>query len=146
VTGSAVRRSNSDHAIADEVRTSPVMESLHVRSYPAIGRRLESRGCPKAPITGMRYILAANKSHVPGRPFSSNDPRSENFRPAPATRSVTTREARTSFEPDCAITRAAACRAIPPISRPRSSISPVWSSARSGRPICWAAEGHILSS
>ena len=51
----------------------------------------------------MRYALAANKSHRPGRPLSSNDPRSENFKPAPATRSVTTRDTNTSFEPDCAV-------------------------------------------
>ena len=60
------------------------------------------------PIADMRYALAANKSHRPGRPLSSNDPRSENFKPAPATRSVTTRDTNTSFEPDCAMTRAAA--------------------------------------
>jgi hypothetical protein len=44
---------------------------------------------------------------------------------APATRSVTTLETRTSSALDCAMTRAAACTAIPPISRPLISISPV---------------------
>src|SRR3979411_2789948 len=56
------------------------------------------------PIADMRYSLAANKAHRPGSPLSANDPRSENFSPAPATRSVTTRETRPSFESDCAIT------------------------------------------
>ena len=46
----------------------------------------------------LRYALAANKSHQPGRPLSSCDPRSANFRPAPATRSVTTLETRTSLD------------------------------------------------
>ena len=43
------------------------------------------------------HALAANKSHRPGRPLSSCEPRSANFRPAPATRSVTTLETRTSL-------------------------------------------------
>jgi hypothetical protein len=34
-------------------------------------------------------MLAAKRSYRPGRPLSSCDPRSENFKPAPATRSVT---------------------------------------------------------
>src|ERR1700681_5037007 len=38
------------------------------------------------------YWTAANKSYRPGTPLSSYDPRSENFRPVPATRSVTTLE------------------------------------------------------
>ena len=67
------------------------------------------------------YWTAANKSYRPGTPLSSYDPRSENFRPVPATRSVTTLDTRTSFEPDCAITRAAAWTAMPPMSRPMSS-------------------------
>jgi hypothetical protein len=57
---------------------------------------------------GPYYKVAANKSQRPGRPFSSCDPRSENFRPAPATRSVTTLDTKTSLDCDCAITRAAA--------------------------------------
>jgi hypothetical protein len=50
-----------------------------------------------APQPSMRYVLAANRSHRPGRPLSSCDPRSENFSPAPATRSVTTLETSTSL-------------------------------------------------
>ena len=42
------------------------------------------------------YAVAANRSHRPGSPLSSDDPRSENFSPAPATRSVTTLETQTS--------------------------------------------------
>ena len=44
---------------------------------------------------GPYYKVAANKSQRPGRPFSSCDPRSENFRPAPATRSVPTLDTKT---------------------------------------------------
>jgi hypothetical protein len=42
------------------------------------------------------YALAANNSHVPGRPLRSRAPRSTNLRPAPAVNSVTTRETQTS--------------------------------------------------
>ena len=63
--------------------------------------------CRRSAKAEVRHMLAANKSHRPGMPLSSNDPRSENFRPAPATRSVTTRDTSTSFGPDCAMTRAA---------------------------------------
>jgi hypothetical protein len=85
------------------------------------------------------YMLAANKSQRPGSPLSSCDPRSENFRPAPATKSVTTLDTRTSPGPHCPMTRAAACTAMPPISSPRISTSPVCNPARSGNPICLAA-------
>ena len=54
------------------------------------------------------YALAEYVSHRPGMPLSSCDPRSENFNPAPATRSVTTLETKTSLGWHCAITRAAA--------------------------------------
>jgi hypothetical protein len=50
------------------------------------------------PRADIYYALAANKSHRPGRPLSSCDPHSENFKPDPATRSVTTRETRTSLD------------------------------------------------
>jgi hypothetical protein len=85
------------------------------------------------------YKLASNSSHLPGRPFSSCGPRLENFRPAPATRSVTTRDTRTSLGRHFPITRAAACTAMPPISCPLISTSPVCSPARRGKPICLAA-------
>ena len=61
-----------------------------VRRSAIIGRRR-----PTNFLTKLR-LIAANKSHRPGRPFSSCEPRSANFRPAPATRSVTTLETRTS--------------------------------------------------
>ena len=54
------------------------------------------------------YALAEYVPHRPGMPLSSCDPRSENFNPAPATRSVTTLETKTSLGWHCAITRAAA--------------------------------------
>ena len=92
------------------------------------------------------YRLAANKSHRPGRPFGACEPRSANFKPAPATRSVTTLETKTSPGAQCAMTRAAACTAMPPTSRPLSSISPACRPARHGRPICfalvWNASAH----
>jgi hypothetical protein len=40
-------------------------------------------------------------------PLRSNEPRSANFSPAPATKSVTTRDTNTSFAADWPITRAA---------------------------------------
>jgi hypothetical protein len=43
----------------------------------------------------------------------TNDPRLVNLNPAPATRSVTTRDTRTSPASDCDISRAAACTAMP---------------------------------
>lgn len=70
------------------------------------------------------YLLAAKRSHFPGSPFNSYEPRSENFRSVPATRSVTTRETNTSLLPDCDITRAAAWTAMPPMSLPLISTSP----------------------
>jgi hypothetical protein len=54
------------------------------------------------------HALAANKSHRPGRPLSSYAPRSSNFSAAPATRSETMRDTRTSSGPEFAMTRAAA--------------------------------------
>ena len=63
------------------------------------------RHVSKVPGPEMVYVLAANESHRPGRPFSSNDPRSANFKSASARRSVTTSETRTSFEPECAISQ-----------------------------------------
>ena len=112
----------------------------------------KASGMVKAALTGVSlcstsprifplgpYWAAANNSQWPGMPLRSNAPRSVNLSPAPATRSVTTRDTRTSFAPHCAITRAAACTAIPPTSWPRTSISPVCRPARRGRPICCAA-------
>jgi hypothetical protein len=49
------------------------------------------------PRAEVHYVLAAKRSHRPGRPFNSCEPRSENFKPAPATRSVTTLETKTSL-------------------------------------------------
>jgi hypothetical protein len=111
------------------------------RSTPVNGHSQDKRACLKGANTGHwpPYKLAAKSSHRPGRPLSSWNPRSQNFRPAPATRSVTTLDTRTSLDWDWAITRAAVCTAMPPISRPLISISPVWRPARSGKPIWFEA-------
>ena len=68
----------------------------------------KDRHVSNVPRTDIGQALAANKSHRPGNPFSSYEPRSENLKPAPATRSVTTLESNTSLDWDCAMTRAAA--------------------------------------
>lgn len=54
-------------------------------------------GLSEQPSDSGTHKLAANKSHLPGNPLSSYDPRSTNFKPAPATRSVTTLETNTSL-------------------------------------------------
>ena len=75
---------------------------------------------------------AENSLHVPGTPLSSCSPRSTNLIPDPTTRSATVRETRTS--PDAALEtiRAPMWTASPPMSSPRSSISPAWTPERAG--------------
>ena len=90
-----------------QTRKSPSarVTAAYPRSRHWVRERGTSFSCRKRNF-GPYYKAAANKSQRPGRPFSSCDPRSENFRPAPATRSVTTLDTKTSLDCDCAITRA----------------------------------------
>ena len=69
--------------------------------------------------------LTANSFQVPGTPLSSCSPRSLNAMPDPATRSATVRDTRTSPGDAEAETRWPMCTAIPPMSSPIDSISPV---------------------
>src|SRR5258708_3513584 len=47
----------------------------YVRISPDSDRNADIAGCLKRPIADIYYVLAANKSHRPGRPLSSCDPR-----------------------------------------------------------------------
>src|SRR6266850_3563081 len=85
-----------DHTFGSFASVGPRTDDF--RSTPINRHRYLRRHVSKVPIADMYYALAANKSHRPGRPLSSCDPRSKNFKPAPATRSVTTRETRTSLD------------------------------------------------
>ena len=78
---------------------------LDFQGVPLLSNEPATSGIGKPKVVAARryfrdgpcgYKLAANNSQLPGRPFSSCAPRWLNFRPAPATRSVTTRETRTS--------------------------------------------------
>jgi hypothetical protein len=68
-----------------------------VRLAAHYGLKLDIAPRPKSAIAEVDYALAANKSHRPGNPLRSYDPRAENFNPAPATKSVTILETQTSF-------------------------------------------------
>ena len=84
------------------------------------------------------YRLAENKSHRPG---ALEFMRSAFGEPQPSASDEVGHDSDTRTSPGahCAMTRAAACTAMPPISRPLISISPVCRPARRGRPICLAA-------
>jgi hypothetical protein len=87
------------------------------------------------PTTVLQPASAANSSQCPDKPLRSCAPRGEKDKPAPATRSVTTRETRTSPAEQWDMTRAATCTPIPAMSLPRISTSPVWRPARRCNPV-----------
>ncbi len=70
----------------------------------------------------------------PGTPLSSCAPRSSNSNPDPITRSRSLLDTSTSFGPARALTRAPMCTAIPPMSSPRTSHSPVCNPTRTSIP------------
>lgn len=67
----------------------------------------EKLGVSQRRKPGHHCLVGANNCQLPGKPLNSFVPRSEKRSLAPATRSVTTRETRTSPAAHCVITRAA---------------------------------------
>src|SRR5215475_2821804 len=92
--------------------------------------------------------VAANSSQLPGRPLSCRVPLAAKDTPDPGTTSVTTRDTRISEELASPIMRAAALTAIPAMSSPRTSTSPVRRPARTLRPTDLAApnrdKAHLI--
>jgi hypothetical protein len=77
---------------------------------------------------------AAYRSQTPGNPLSSRGSRRANVTREPATRSVTMRETSVSPGPASLMMRAAALTAMPAMSSPRASTSPVCRPDRSESP------------
>src|SRR5258705_1138067 len=110
------RRSGERRPEERRIRELTSWIPIHLKACPVRPCCLELAQFHPASRLSESYALAANKSHRPGRPLSSSEPRSVNFSPVPATRSVTTLETITSPGWDWAMTRAAACTAMPPTS------------------------------
>src|SRR5207249_7814273 len=81
------------------------------------------------------------RCHFPSTPLSVCVPASSNPRPAPATRSFTVLETRTSFALALEATLEAVWTAIPPTSSSINSHSPVWMPARISIPISRTESG-----